>query len=342
MDGESFGKPLVVDLDGTLIRTDVFIESMLLYAGKGALNVFHLIVWVTKGKAPIKEKISSRVSIDVESLPYNEQVVSFLRSQKKAKRQIVLATASHYLYATQITDHLGLFDLVLATKGEINLSHKNKRDKLIALYGEKGFDYIGNSHDDIAVWFAADKAYLANPDPGVKRRAERIGNVEKVFVTPKSGVGAWIRVLHPGKWIGNLAVFLPLFVTQQFNEVAIWVLGLFAWILLSLVSTGVSLLSDLLNIDVLRDDDPGYPLASGDVSVQSGLLVGVVTVLCALCGSLFLFSMEFAWLLLFFSVIGVVSFQLEKRESWKTIFRFIGLYAVRIMAGFFVVNLFAH
>lgn len=185
MDGESVSRPLVVDLDGTLIKTDLFIQSMLLYATKGIFNVFHLIAWLRKGKAAIKEKISYKVTIDVRSLPYNEELLSFLEKQKNTKRKIVLATASHYHYATQIADHLGVFDVVLATKGEINLSQKNKRDKLISLYGEKGFDYIGNSHDDIVVWREADKAYLVNPDFGVKKRAKRIGNVEKIFFTPK-------------------------------------------------------------------------------------------------------------------------------------------------------------
>jgi len=342
VDGESIDKPLVVDLDGTLLRTDVFIESMLLYAGKGAMNVFEILVWATKGKAPIKEQLSQRVSIDVENLPYNEQLVSFLRSQKKNKRRIVLATASHQLYAAQIADYLSLFDLVLATSGDVNLSHRNKRDKLIALYGENGFDYIGNSHDDIAVWLAADRAYLANPDPGVRRRAERIGNIEKVFLQPKGSVWAWIKILRPEQWIGNLAVFVPLLLTQQFSEVALWLLCFLAWIVLSLASTGSCVLSDLLNIDVLRDDDPAYPFASGDVPVQSGLLAGAVAVLCALCSSMFYFSFEFALLILFFFLIGLVTYHTMKRYRCKTVFRIICLYSVRIIAGFIVVNLFAH
>ena len=185
MDGDRKSRPLVVDLDGTLIKTDLFIKSMFLYAKKRAFNLFRLVYWAGMGKAAIKEKISYKVTIDVRSLPYNEELLSFLETQKKTKRQIVLATASHYHYASQIADHLGLFDVVLATKDEINLSHMNKRDKLVELYGEKGFDYIGNSHDDIAVWQKADKAYLVNPDYGVQKRAERIGNVEKIFITPK-------------------------------------------------------------------------------------------------------------------------------------------------------------
>lgn len=185
MDGDGKNRPLVVDLDGTLIKTDLFIKSMFLYAKKRAFNLFRLVYWAGMGRVAIKENISYKVEVDVRSLPYNEEILSFLKEQKKTKRRIVLATASHYHYAKQIADYLGLFDVVLATKDKINLSRKNKRDKLVSLYGEKGYDYIGNSHDDIVVWEMADKAYLVNPDLGVKKRAERIGNVEKIFITPR-------------------------------------------------------------------------------------------------------------------------------------------------------------
>lgn len=158
---------------------------MFLYATKRISNVFELVKWARMGRVAIKENISYKVKIDVRSLPYNEEVLSFIESQKDTKRQIILATASHYHYAKQIADYLGLFDVVLATNDKINLSRKNKRDKLVALYGEKGYDYIGNSHDDIVVWEMADKAYLVNPDLGVKKRAEKIGNVEKVFISAK-------------------------------------------------------------------------------------------------------------------------------------------------------------
>lgn len=154
--------PLCVDLDGTLIYSDVLIESLLALIRKNFFFIFPVIFWLTKGKAFLKKKISDRINLEIKSLPYNKQLLIYLKGQHDLGRKLVLATATTYKYAKQIADHVGLFDLVLASDERVNLSGHAKSSKLTSIFGKKGFDYAGNSHTDLEVWQNSRHAIIVN------------------------------------------------------------------------------------------------------------------------------------------------------------------------------------
>ena len=97
-----------------------------------------------KGKAYLKQQIARRVSLDVGILPYRDELLDYLKTQRAEGRTIVLATACDMKFARQVADHLKLFDLVFASDGITNLSGESKRARLVSEFGEKGFDYAGN------------------------------------------------------------------------------------------------------------------------------------------------------------------------------------------------------
>lgn len=70
--------PLVVDLDGTLVHSDLLIESILLLLKKNMLFIFLLPIWLLSGKARFKHKIASRIQIDASVLPYNAELIDYL------------------------------------------------------------------------------------------------------------------------------------------------------------------------------------------------------------------------------------------------------------------------
>src|SRR5438034_11663706 len=86
--------PLVVDLDGTLINTDLLYEGFILLLRKNLLYVFLCLFWLLKGKAHLKNKILSIVKIPSELLPYNSELLDFLQKEHGNGRKLVLATAS--------------------------------------------------------------------------------------------------------------------------------------------------------------------------------------------------------------------------------------------------------
>ncbi|MCG8537701.1 MAG: haloacid dehalogenase-like hydrolase, partial [Pseudomonadales bacterium] len=153
-------KPLVVDLDGTLIKTDLLLESFMLLVKSNPLNVIWVFLWLLKGKAHLKAEIARRVDIAVEVLPYNVELIDYLKQEKAEGRMLLLATASHKRYAHAISAHLKLFDDVLASDSQVNLSGSQKRAALDDRFGSKGYVYAGNAAVDLKVWSSCDAAVV--------------------------------------------------------------------------------------------------------------------------------------------------------------------------------------
>lgn len=172
--------PLCVDLDGTLIRSDALIISTMLLLRKQPWMAAAFPFWLLGGRAAIKRRIADRVTIDPKQLPYNTELVEWLREQKRAGRKLVLATASDQKLADPIAAHLGIFDEVIASDGRHNRKSEGKVEEIVRRLGRE-FDYAGNSRADIAVWRACRKAVVVNAPADVLAEARAVAAVEKVF-----------------------------------------------------------------------------------------------------------------------------------------------------------------
>ena len=173
--------PLVVDLDGTLIKTDLLWESLARLLRKNPLQLFPVLFWWTRGRALLKQKLAARVRIDPATLPYHEPFLKFLREQKNAGRKIILATASDLQMAKPVADYIGLFDEVLGSDGKTNLRGGNKLKALAEKFGERGFDYAGNSSADLAVWRGAREAIVVNASRVLVNQAAKCTKLGPTF-----------------------------------------------------------------------------------------------------------------------------------------------------------------
>jgi phosphoserine phosphatase len=173
--------PLVVDLDGTLIKTDLLWESLGLYLRRNPFGIFPVLLWWTRGRAFLKQRLADHVRVDPAKLPVNGKFLAWLHEQKAAGRKIVLATASDFQAAKPVADHFGIFDEVLASDGKTNLRGANKLKALVEKFGERGFDYAGNSSVDLAVWRGAHAAIVVNARRSVEKRAALCATVERIF-----------------------------------------------------------------------------------------------------------------------------------------------------------------
>lgn len=168
-------KPLAVDLDGTLINTDLFFESAVWYIRKNPLRFFQMCWWFfTKGRVELKIQIEKRADLSVSNLPFNQKVIQWLREEKKKGRELVLVTGASQKYAEQVAEHLNLFSQVFGVCWQRpRLTGKNKARFLVKRYGEKHFDYVGNSIIDLAVWRKAGKCITANAFPFVIQKVQQ-------------------------------------------------------------------------------------------------------------------------------------------------------------------------
>jgi len=88
-------KILVCDLDGTLIKTDMLFESVFLLIKSNPLYILILPFWLIKGKQILKNEINKRVEITPNLLPFNQDVIEFIKNRKNSYEKVVLVSASN-------------------------------------------------------------------------------------------------------------------------------------------------------------------------------------------------------------------------------------------------------
>ncbi len=115
-----------------------------------------------EGKGYLKDQLVRRFEINIPELPYNDSVISYIMKRKKEGSKIVLATASHKNYAFAVAKHLKIFDDVMASNKDFNLSSHNKADTLVKRFGEKNFDYMGDHMRDLPVWEVSRLSIIVN------------------------------------------------------------------------------------------------------------------------------------------------------------------------------------
>lgn len=330
------GLPLAVDLDGTLLRTDLLLETGLAYVRAQPLRCLAPMLWLLRcGKAGLKQRLAEATVIDVATLPYEPAVMSLIRQARAEGRHVILATASHCTLARRIADHLGLFDEVLASDGLTNLSAGRKWAVLVERFGEGGFDYVGNARDDLPVWQAAREAIVVSPERGVMARLAQRARPAQSVRAAQASPADWISALRLHQWLKNLLLFVPLLAAHKLGEPALLALGMFAFIVFGLCASSVYVLNDLLDLAADRQH-PGKrsrPFASGQLSPRTGVLLSPTLLLIA-------FGLAALWLpAAFTAVLGAyylltLAYSLRlRRYMMVDVIALAILYTLRIVAG---------
>jgi 4-hydroxybenzoate polyprenyltransferase len=328
-------RPLVVDLDSTLIRSDLLVESTFGLLKQNILFVFLIPLWLLKGKAHLKHEIAARVDIDAGLLPYHDEFLDFLKAEHGTGRRLVLATASNEKYAEAIALNLSIFHDVLASNPTVNLSGRRKLERLQECFGDRGFDYAGNAMVDLPLWGAAHSALLVNPERGVKEAVERRSEIGHVFDDRTGSLQKrYLEALRLHQWLKNLLVFIPLLMAHRFGEPLLVGQALLAFLAFGLCASSVYLLNDLLDLP----DDRSHPakrhrpFAEGSISIVSGALL-IPGLLIAASTLAIMLRIEFVGALALYYVVALAySFQL-KRTALVDVLTLAGLYTIRIIAG---------
>lgn len=324
-------RALCVDLDGTLLDTDLLYESLLVLLARNPLYLFLLPFWLLQGKAALKRQIAARVTIDPRRLPYNPKVLELLRDT--AQRPRVLCTASDQLLVAPIAAHLGLFEQVIASDGQRNLSGTHKAQALVDAFGERGFDYAGNGTVDLAVWARAAGAWVVNNRSALAGAAAQRTQLLGHWPAP-SRLQAWLKALRPHQWLKNLLVFVPVLTAHRFLEAPAVADALLAFAAFSLCASGVYLLNDLLDLDADRRHPRKRhrPFAAGRLPLLHGLVAGPLLTLCGLAVALAC-SPAFAAVLAGYYALTVAYSLRLKRIVMLDVVLLASLYTLRIIGG---------
>ena len=327
-------RPLVVDLDGTLILTDMLHESALRLLRDHPFDVFKFPRWLTRGKALFKREVADRADIRFDLLPYNQPLIEWLQEEKAKGRKLILCTASDKKIAHAISDHLGIFDEVIASDGEHNIEGEMKADVLEKRFGNNEFDYAGNSTADLAVWKKAHSAIVVNAAPAILSRVQSTGKVERVFPAQTITIPQFVRMLRLHQWLKNLLLFATCFAAHRIGQLHDWVQLILAFLAFGLSASSIYIVNDLLDIDSDRAHPRKRkrPIASGEIPISqaaglipilffSGLLIGLVT------SHVFL-----NWLMVYIIITALYSFKLKRIVLIDCIILAL-LYTIRVIAG---------
>ncbi len=324
--------PLCVDLDGTLVRTDVAWECILSLFKSQPLALFLMPLWLLRGMAHAKRELAERGKLDAAVLPYREECISFLTEQHEHGRRIGLVTAADKSLAEKVAEHLGLFDFVYGTRGNQNLRGEAKAALLREEFGEGGYEYIGDSPVDLPVWKGSRAAYVVG-DEGLVRKAQGVARVEGVFDSQPATLQTWLSALRIHHWVKNALLFLPLLLAHRFTYGALRDTTL-GFLLFGLCASSIYIINDLLDMH----SDRAHPwkskraFASGRASIPRGLLVSSL-----LAGSTialgFWLNVQFGLVLIVYILTTVLYSVYLKRVALLDIFVLSSFYVVRIWAG---------
>lgn len=323
-------RPLVIDLDGTLIHSDLLWESIVLFLKKHFLRAWQLPFWLFLGKAGFKEKIASQVELDPAALPYDGAVLALIAAARAEGRSVILATGAQRRFAEQIAAHLGLFDQVLATGDGINLTSHNKARQLCALFGERGYDYVGNSRADLPVWLACEGAVSVTSKPF--RLAD--GRATSHSGSTRGGApAALFKAMRPRQWLKNLLVFVPMLAGHQLD---LWTLqaSLVAFVAFSLCASSAYLLNDALDAqdDRVHPTKHKRPIASGALPLPLALVGSPVLAFAALALCAWFSPLLLLVVAIYF--VSTVTYSIVlKRLLMVDIVTLAILYTLRVLGG---------
>lgn len=328
--------PLCVDLDGTLVKTDMLFECALRLIKKNPIYIIYLFLWLARGKAELKREVVSRIELDSSMFPFNDEILDYVRSESN-RRKTVLVTGSDQKIADFVASETRVFDLAQGSDGKENLTANNKRDWLVREFGKGNFDYIGNDTDDIAVWADARDALLA----GSEADKESFGATKfvKIFPVAKPKVRDFLSLIRMHQWLKNMLIFIPFLLDktiQSWPNLFIVVLSFFT---VSLLASMTYIVNDMLDLSADRANETKKKraLASCRIPLETGVVSGGVLFLLVCFLALFL-PTGFNWILVLYLAFTLYYSFYLKRRMILDVCAIAGLHTIRIIAGVLAVG----
>jgi 4-hydroxybenzoate polyprenyltransferase/phosphoserine phosphatase len=327
-------RALCVDLDGTLVKSDTLVDSLLLLARTYPLRVLPALLSLRGGKAALKARVCSQVQLDVEHLPYNRKLLEYLTVQHAHGRKLYLTTGADGSLAQRIAAHLGIFEAVLASDGSTNLIGRNKLASLQQRFAEHGFDYIGNARPDLPLLSHSGEAMVANPDLALQGllRKNRI-SVAQRFDDRAPFSKTLLKTIRLHQWAKNVLIFVPMLLAHALRLTVI-LHAILAFFCFSLCASATYIVNDLLDIEADRRHPKkrNRPFAAGNLSPATGVAISLLFLAAAFTGALMLTGSFAGWLLIY--LVTTLAYSLYfKRVVLVDVILLSGLYTLRMLAG---------
>jgi 4-hydroxybenzoate polyprenyltransferase/phosphoserine phosphatase len=325
--------PLVVDVDGSLIAGDTLIEAMLRLIAAHPANAAWILVWLAQGRARLKAAVAERVGFDDGDLVFHDAVVAAIRDAQAAGRPVYLASGGSRRHVAAIAEQIGgVTDIYTAGDGS-NMTGRAKADCLVAAFGRRGFDYIGNEARDLPVWQEARRAIAVNAGTGLRRRVRAVHGEAAFLDGGDRTAVAYLRAIRPHQWLKNILVFLPL-IAAHLSAAPAMLAAAATFLALSLTASGTYIANDLLDLpdDRRHPSKRHRPLASGAVPLQHGLLLAPALVLAGLALATTVGLATLGMVAGYLALTSAYTLFL-KRRMFIDVVTLATLYTIRVLAG---------
>ncbi len=329
---------LFVDLDGTLVATDVLWEAFVRALKREPWIVLVAPFWLLRGRAALKRALAERGAPDFSTLPYREEVVQYIRERRDGGCAVVLATASDRVWADGIAKEVGLFDDVIASDGELNLKGPAKLAAIEAYCKDKGFSmwgYMGDSPADLSIWQRAKEIHVVGASDGLLSRIRRHAEPLKVFGRRQSTLMPAIKALRPHQWVKNVLLFVPLLLARELDDAGKLFAAVCAFAAFSACASSVYVVNDLLDIeaDRLHPRKRRRPFASGQLPLAMGPPLAAALLLIGLAIAAVFLPLAFVGVLVLYMIVTSLYSAVLKSKLMVDVLILAGLYTLRIFAG---------
>lgn len=333
---------LVVDLDNSLVKSDLLIEAILIYIKKNPLNIFNLISWFGGGKANLKHKLSLETleEIEVETLPYNQSVLEVINLYRDSGKSVILASGTHENVLRKISNWLGVFDDYIGSNSSRNLIGSVKADYLVSNYGEEKFDYIGDSFTDLKVWNFAKNAFIVNPSRRLQKTVEKVATTFTLKQETESSFLVLAKAIRVHQWVKNLLIFLPVMTTLNFGNFEILKNTAVGFVLFCMCASAVYLVNDLFDLsnDRKHETKSLRPIPAGKLNLWIVPIFAISLLFVSVLITLIFFEIGTLFVLLFYiALTSAYTFKL-KNILLVDVFVLAILYTVRIVFGVSIVG----
>jgi 4-hydroxybenzoate polyprenyltransferase len=329
-------KPLVVDLEGTLVKTDLIFEAANALIAHEPGRLVGLARCLLGGAARARSYLAQSTTIEPGSLPYHTELLAWLQRQHTAGRHLILVARSPAQLAEPVFKHLGFFDELLLLDHDAEPKHADLRSLLVSRYGTQGFDFVGSREADLPVWQAAAAGYLVSSDLSLIAQVSAQRAVAQVFSVPDSNPWrALLKALRPHQWVKNTLLFVPLLAAQRWDNHVSLLFTLVAFAVFGLTASSVYLINDLIDVghDRVHALKKLRPFAAGTLSLAQGWALWPALLTSAfIVAALFLPAAFSAQLAVYFLLTLAYSLHLKK-HAILDVLTLAALYTLRITAG---------
>jgi 4-hydroxybenzoate polyprenyltransferase/phosphoserine phosphatase len=328
---------LFVDLDGSLIPTDLLHEAFLDLLMTRPLSAVATLDALRHGRLAFKRALGQRYSMNPALLHYRSSVIEIIRRFQEKKIPVILLSASLDSWVKRIARHLGIFDAALGSDQE-NLKGSAKL-QVIHKLGYRHFGYIGDHEADHPVWKECKLAIAVNPTRVTRRflsteQKESTLKEFQIIEDRKSLMQLMSATLRLHQWAKNLLLALPFIAARQTLNLDTSFRFMLAFLAFSLVASGIYVLNDLSDrhTDRLHPTKKRRPIAAGEISIPAALALAF---LLPVSGLLLAWSIStgFQVLLGIYIIANLAYSFLLKRTPMLDVVILSGMYSLRIFAG---------